>query len=176
MFVTADDFVGEFQVGRSDNIDIELNDFIDTHQDEIMASLLGVDLYNALLTDIGTSDPIVVTDPLLKFIYDKFMVEGGCSCGCGDNPALVSKGILYYLKGVIYFKWMQKTQVRPLISGGVGKQSTSNNETQWDVPAQVYSIYNSAIKTGQAIQNYASSKRNDYPAFRCSGLLLNNPF
>lgn len=172
--VSAEDFVGDFQVGRSDQIDLELNSFIDNHQDAIMANLLGVDLYNELLTDIGTSDPIVVTDPLLKFIYDKFMAQDGC--GCGGRAPLVSLGIPFFLKGIIYYKWMQKTQVRPIMSGGVGKKSTSNNETQWQVPSQVYTIYNESILTGRAIQNYATNNRNDYPSFRGRELLLNSAF
>lgn len=173
-FITASDFVGEFQVGRSANIDNELNNFIDNHEDELMVNLLGVDLYNVLLNDIGGSMPIFITDPLLRFMFEKFMVSNPCGC-CGSED-LVSNGVVYYLKGIIYFKWMQKTQVRPLISGGLGKQSTSNNETQWDAPSQAYSIYNSSIKTGQAIQKYCLSKRNDYPSFRANILLLNNVF
>jgi len=120
-----------------------------------MNELLGADLY--VLFTAG----ILATDPIYEALRDAFAYDDTNS---GANKVVVSQGVIFMLKCVIYAHYQRQDlgletsagHINPDVEGG---KLTNDNRTG------DFSMYNEGIKTYKAIQCYINDNDSDYPDF-----------
>jgi hypothetical protein len=156
MIVQPSDFVGKWAITQKYNSQ-DVQQLIDAYEEDVIYELLGVDLGNDLLNNIGS------LPPELQFIFDPFAVniEGRC----GETLLVKSEGIramlLYILTGIYYL-----TDFGTATSEGKVKFKPEGGDLIDDSYNNNYILYNRGIKSYKAIQTYIEENEDDYPDYK----------
>lgn len=166
--VVTSDFIGKYKVSQDQYTVIGLQKYIDKYTPKYLAKVLGAELSEAMITDIGAgTEP---TNPDLLAIFEPFMYDSDC------KGLIESNGIKEMLIGFIYYHYMvdMKVSVNPI--SGTSLPATENSTPTELIESQLYQRYNEAIYTGKAIQQKCIDNQDTYPTFKGSRLLLSSAF
>lgn len=156
MILQPSDFVGKWAITQKYNSN-DIQQLIEAYEDQIIYELLGVDLGNDLITNIGS----LSTE--LQFIYDSFAVN--IESDCGVTLLVRSEGIkdmlLYMLTGIYYL-----TDFGTATSEGKVKFQPEGGELSTDNWNDNYKLYNRGVKSFKAIQKYIENNEIDYPDYK----------
>lgn len=153
LIINRTDFTGRYAIPQNSLVNNDVDLYIAKYEEEYLVDLLGVDLYDAFVTDFGLPSQserfVYIEEP---FKYD-------------DEDCIVrSEGMLEMLKGFLYFHIVRDLKYKLSVTG----HSTANPEIGREVSfdeANLYGRYNDAIKTYHAIQLYINDNSEDYTEF-----------
>jgi hypothetical protein len=145
MFLIPSDFVGKFQLHRGMYDIAKIETYIERYEKKYLVQLLGVELYNELISDLGIGN--VPESPNLAFIFNPFIEQ------LMLNDIAQSEGILDMLKGFIYFEYAKDlyNQMTPF---GQVMPTSENSQNVSTLNNLMYTRYNESVKTFRAIQAY----------------------
>jgi hypothetical protein len=154
MIVQPSDFVGKWAITQKYN-SRDLEQYIETYEEQFIYELLGVDLGNDLLTNLGNLSPELqkVFDPLAENIQTNCV-----------RILVKSDGIKEMLLNLITATYYHE-QLGTATSEGKVKFKPEGGSLVSDNYNSVYSIYNRGIKTHRAIQTFIKANDIDYPTF-----------
>jgi len=113
--LTADDFVGEYEIPSGEWIDAKLDIYIAQVEEDMLISLLGYTLYDEFVTALAGSPASKWTD-----------LRDGATYSIGDR-AFYFKGILEMLKCFTYFYYVRDNQFENT-QVGIAINNTTNSE------------------------------------------------
>lgn len=154
MIVQPSDFVGKWAITQKYN-SRDLEQYIETYEEQFIYELLGVDLGNELLTNLGNLSPELqkIYDPFaenLQTNYVKILVKS-------DGIKAMLLGLItatYYHQNLGTATSEGKVELKP--EGGMLVSDDYNS---------IYHLYNRGIRTHRAIQTYIKSKPEEYLTF-----------
>jgi hypothetical protein len=143
-------FDGKWQLAKS-NEDL-IDEYIEEYEEKFLTELLGKELFDLFQDDLNAGVPAT---PIYETIFEAFTQKiNGC--------IVSSEGMKKMLTGLIYFEYVRDNRVKQTMNGAVEQQtevSTASDNTF------LYSRYNQAVKTYQAIQAYIINNKDSYPSF-----------
>lgn len=154
MIVQPNDFQGRWAITQKYNAN-DLQQVIDLNEEPLIYELLGVDLGNELLTNLGDLPPELDT------IFKRFSFTKKTDCA---KVMMTSQGIKVMLQGLIYGIYYL-TQLGTATSEGLTNLKPEGGELSTDSYSDAVLKYNEGIKTWRAIQAYIKENKNDYPTF-----------
>lgn len=154
--VQISDFKGEYAITMNAFSGTHLQSFIDKYELIYLRDLLGIDLSDALYTDITTPftapSNVIYSKIFNKLAYDK------------DYRQIVSNGIKEMLVGFMFFEYTRFQQIQNTITGNIQANNEVSTPASWG-QTSVYNNYNKAIDTYRSIQYYVCENTTDYPLF-----------
>lgn len=145
---------GRFSIAVNSFQESELQEYINQYQKEALIDLLGLELYDLLMADLDVNG--VPQSQIYLEIFNDFYKEI-----YGEYER--SRGIKFYLKGIVYFHYVRDLYNRQTTVGVKKmKGENSDNVNVFDI----YTRYNNSIETGKVIQAYIYDNDSDYPTFR----------
>lgn len=165
--VTPFDFNGKYVVARSGSQSDQITEAVSDNEMKFLAMVLGVELRDTLLNDLGGGG-IPVT-PKYLYIYNAFQVQSFC-----DNKLLSSNGMKRMLLGFIYFTIVNDKRTSPSFMGGNTRPVTENSEQVIDL--KMFDYYNESVNSSRAIQEYIRQNIEDYPEYKGQEIRYNSPF
>lgn len=155
MIVQPSDFVGKYAITNKFN-DNNIQQLIDDYEETIIYELLGVDLGNDLMGNLGN------LPPELQFIFDSFAVNvSSNACGTIFIRSLGIRVMLLNMLTGIYYLDIFGTPT----SEGKVKFKPEGGDLIGDDYNNNYKLYNRGIRTFRAIQKYIKHNIDDYPTF-----------
>lgn len=156
-FVQTSDFeTGVLKISKTNFQSGDLQSIIESQEEVILIELLGVDLYDAFITD-WNADPVGSIEQRFKDIYNPFTQDyGGC--------IVVSEGIKKMLMYFIYFEYLrfQDSQNR---TTGMKKTESENSKRIAVQHSGLFYKYNLGIKTFDSIQWLINQDLSNYPEY-----------
>jgi len=145
-FLTPADFTGKYELHTGMYDVNKLQAYIDKYEGRYFRQLLGVDMYNSLLSDIDqqTNEP---KSPNFQFIFSPFAEDVNLF------SILDSDGMLDMLKGFIYFEYA-KDLLNQMTPYGNVRQKAENSTAILALQSQMYNRYNESVRTLRAIRDY----------------------
>lgn len=182
--ITPSDFTGEFAIAGDQFTDTVLQSYIDEMEVTLCYDLLGVELADLLIADLSGGLPQTpiyqaIFDPFAEdvstAVYTFFWWSGGysveffdyCCFGRRDKNYYESKGLLYYLKVMIWFNFTRDYVGIPAIQGNVRRESTNSENVSYN-SVWVAKKHQKGVTTARAIQWYCVENESDYPTFKGS--------
>jgi len=156
MIVLPSDFVGKYAITQKYNSN-DIETLIEENEEQIIYELLGVELGNDLLTNLGS------LPANLQFIYDPFAVNYIPKCGL-DTILVKSDGIKVMLLNILT-GYYYLTQYGTATSEGKVKLKPEGGSLINDDYTNNYKLYNRGIYTYRAIQKYIKENEDTYPTF-----------
>jgi hypothetical protein len=145
MFVTVADFTGKYELHTGMYVQSKIQDYIDTYESKYLINLFGASLYTEFMSDLNTSK-VPKSVNFLK-VYNAFQED------VVFNEILISKGIKEMLLGFIYFEY-SKDLINQMTPSGNVQQKGENSNNVSTLNQQIYTRYNEAVATYQAIQKF----------------------
>lgn len=165
---TTDFRTGEFTLATNTYTTDHLTAMITSLEREWLIKLLGAELYALFYADLDGADPDAPQTAIYTTIYNQ---------GAWDDytsEVLISKGIPYMLRGIIYYHFVKDSQVNAtstgLVSASLENGLLENKEKGGQV---MLAKLGEAMKTFNAIQTYIKNNSGDYPDF--NGMTINQP-
>lgn len=154
---SSEDFsFGKYAINDADPTRQNLKEYIKQNEKRLIYELLGVDLGNLLIADLGpnkepqTQRFITIFEPL-AFNW--------------SHKLVISKGIKEVLKGFVFSEFVREQNYKNNING-----SSRNLYEQGEVIsanfAGIAHKYNEALESFWAIQMYINDNRTDYTEFK----------
>ena len=153
----SEDFnFGKYAINDADVTRQNLKEYVKQNETRLIYELLGVDLGNLLIADLGPNkEP--VTQRFIT-IFDPLAFNWA-------NRLIMSKGIKEILKGFVFSEFVREQNYKNNING-----SSRNLYEQGEVIsanfAGITHKYNEAIDSFCAIQLYINENKTDYPEFK----------
>lgn len=163
-FIKPADFEnGEFLISnQADTEDLEA--LIDRVEVEALQDLLGKELYDLFIADIGSptfpTTPDVPDSPRFLAIYNLFYVD--------ETVRLRSEGFIDMLKMFIWFEWTNKTRLQNTPVGIIANEFENGTNTAPSV-AQLEVTYNRGIMTFHDIVQFILIDSVTYPEYDGKG-------
>jgi hypothetical protein len=154
MIVQPSDFVGKWAITQKYN-SRDLEQYIELYEEQFIYELLGVDLGNDLLTNLGN-----LPTPL-QFIYNPFAENIQTNC---VKVLLKSDGIKIMLLNLITATYYHE-QLGTATSEGKVKLKPEGGSLVGDDYNSVYHLYNRGVRTFRVIQTYVKNNPVTYPTF-----------
>jgi hypothetical protein len=154
MIVQPSDFVGKWAITQKYNSQ-DLEQYIETYEEQFIYELLGVDLGNDLLTNLGN------LSPELQKLFDPLAENIQTNCA---RILVKSDGIKEMLLNLLTATYYHD-QLGTATSEGKVKLKPEGGSLVSDNYNSVYHLYNRGIKTHRAIQMYIKYNLDDYPDF-----------
>ncbi len=146
-------FIGKFAIARAFNDGNEkLQEYITHYETIYLNELFGAELCALFLA--GYED-----DEIYTVLFDPFVYDSPCA------GVTISEGIEIMLKGFILAHYSREDLGTSTAQGKI-MLSTEGGEKINDNYDFVYTIYNQAIKTYDAIIQKIKDNRTDYPEFK----------
>jgi hypothetical protein len=150
IILSGTDFSGKWELAKSNNDKID--DYILEYEEQYLTELLGKELYDLFVDDLDAGIP---QEQIYKDIFDPFTLKI-------NQVVYTSKGMKKMLLGLIYFQYVRDNRIKQSMNGAV------EQETEVSVKSDntfLYSRYNDAVTTYQAIQVYINENLDVYPTF-----------
>jgi len=177
MIVTTQDFTGLYALPTDVYTIADLQAYIDELEESLIYELLGAELGALFIADLVAGVPV---DPLFLLIFNPFQDDvkkpnlfytgwGNLffwefyGCGC-ENKVMISKGIKFYLKVLIWFNYVRDNKAVAGIQSLSQRESANSTNANYNSHL-IGKKYNDAIQTGKAIQWYILENKDDYPEF-----------
>ncbi len=146
---------GRYRIPLDPEQENDLNDTIQTVEDEILPQLFGVELYNLFIADLVAGVP---QSARFVTIFEPFNDQTN---GCITQ----SQGMKVMLKGYTYYDYVRDTNGAVTTNGTkntISENSTDMNGIQYDLTSR----YNDGVRNYKAIQTYMASIDPDtYPEY-----------
>lgn len=182
--ITSADFVGEFKIASDSYTSGTLQQYIDDNELELLYDLLGVELTNLLIADLSSGVP---QSPIYQAIFNAFAEDNPQSsyyfywwrggvwfdfheyCHFGDHSKnyYQSKGIIYYIKTMVWFRFVRDYVGVPGVKGN-SRSKTTNSQGVSYTSHFICAKHQKGVTTARAIQWYCMENRDDYPDFKGS--------
>jgi hypothetical protein len=154
MIVQPNDFVGKWAITQKYN-SRDLEQYIELYEEQFIFELLGVDLGNDLLTNLGN------LSPELEKIFEPFAENIKTNC---VSLMIKSDGIKTMLLNLITGTYYHE-QLGTATSEGKVKLKPEGGALVGDDYNSVYHIYNRGVRTYRVIQMYIKHNLEDYPDY-----------
>lgn len=155
MITSISDYVGKYKLSTGIYDQSKLQDYIDRYEPRYLKSLLGVTLYNEFISDLNLGLP---QSPNFVAIYNPFSYDYGVNFYTWNlnyvhSSIIDSEGLKEMLKGFIYFEY-SKDLVNEMTPYGNVKPMSENSVVTNTGFSMIYTRYNEALRTYNAIQDY----------------------
>jgi hypothetical protein len=155
MIVSASDFIGKYELHTGIYVQSKIQDYIDIFEKKYLINLLGAKLYDQFLSDLNQQfEPI--SKNFVK-IYEPFQED------ITFNEVIISTGMKQMLVGFIYFEY-SKDLINQMTPSGNVQQKGENSNNVSTLNQQIYTRYNQAVLTYQAIQKYLMLNQDVLPS------------
>lgn len=182
--ITSADFVGEFKISSDSYTSGTLQQYIDDNELELLYDLLGVELTDLLIADLSGGVP---QSPIYQAIFNAFAEDvkntmcnffwwngrtsfefwDYCCCGDRDKRYYQSKGIIYYIKTMVWFRYVRDYVGVPGVKGN-SRSKTTNSQGVSYTSHFICAKHQKGVSTARAIQWYCMENKDDYPDFKGS--------
>lgn len=166
IFLRPADFdSGDLRIAYSQYSEAALQSVIDETEAVRLAELLGPELAGLLKSDYAEGAGF--SEPRFTSIFDPFTYVLA-DAGILSIPLLIhSVGIKKYLMLFAYFEYLRR-DIHTSRETGLAKAASENAESATGIGVGLHLYYNSAIRTGQAIQEYILKNESGhlYPEFQ----------
>lgn len=152
LLIVKTDFTGKYKI--SQNTYSAIDSYIAKYEELYLIQLLGADLFALFKADVVNYLP--QTAKYLT-IYNKITKDDG-------NYIRVSEGMKEMILGFIYFEFMRDDKFKSTPSGVIAGQSENSRETAFE-ENNIYSRYNTSIKSYKTIQWYIEQNSSVYPEY-----------
>jgi hypothetical protein len=157
MFLTPDDFTGQYKVSTNSYIEVDFQLYINKLEQKYLTDLLGVALYDLFEADVVSGSPVT---QIYIDIFDAFAEDDGTGSGCQHR----SNGMVEMLKGFIYFHFMRDLWTQSTMNGQIKNEFSNSTQARMS-ETNLDENYNEAVKTYQEIQWYIKENLDVYPTF-----------
>ena len=154
--IRTTDFVGMYAISQNSNSTAVLQSYIDKYETLYIYDLLGKELGDLFLADIGTPFNPPLTAKYLT-IYNALSIDF-------VNMEARSNGIKEMLIGFIYFEYVRKNTVKNTLVGNVIAANEVSSQSDWN-NTNIYFNYNEAVRTYNSIQIYIEQNSGNYPEY-----------
>lgn len=160
-YLLLTDFVGPHKLAKSTQLNVDLQAFINTWEAIYVRQILGVELGNLLLTNLG--DPS--QDARFVILEDPFQLQPDDNC---ENTIHESRGLRYILTALIYYQYTLKTQARPGQQGmSLNQSETADTLSPRASARKGEAAWNDVLDDIEAIQWYCHTYDPDeYPEYK----------
>lgn len=152
MFLTPQDFTGKHELHTGLYDQSKLQDYIDRYEKKYLIEMFGATLFDDFIADLDVNN--VPQSPNFIQIFGDFHLNVSL------HELLISEGILEMLKGFIYFEY-SKDQMNQQTPFGNVTQLSENSKKVTTLNSMIYTRYNEAVKTYNAIQKFMILNLND---------------
>lgn len=161
-YLLLTDFAGPHKLAKSTQLNTDLQAFIDTWEETYIRHILGVELGNLLIANLG--DPS--QDARFVVIEDPFQLQPYDNC-CGSR-IYESRGLRYILTALIYYQYTLKTQARSGQQGmSLNQSETADTLSPRAAARKAEAAWNDVLKDIEAIQYYCRDyDPDDYPEYK----------
>ncbi len=166
--LVASDFSGQFKLAQNQYTD--LAPYIERYEREYLVKLLGAELYGLFYDDLSNDTSQVPLSQKYIDIFDPFQFD---DCG-----VVISHGIKFLLKGVIFYHYIKENNLYHTIAGVVSNH-VENSDSQAVTTAGAQYItgkYADCLETYDAIQQYIGDHASDYPDFNGTSINRSHVF
>jgi len=154
ILIQTTDFTGKHKIAQDCYTDLQA--YIDKYEKKYLLDLLGATVYALFVADINEATMKPVTAKYLT-LYNEFMEDEG-------DIIIFSEGLKEMLIGFIFFEFVKDYKFKITRAGVLVSNSDQNREAAW-TEFDIYTRYNDAISTYNAIQWYIKSNRSEYPTY-----------
>ena len=151
-YTTPNDYKGRFAITQHATNIQKIQDYINDVEPKIMNELLGVELYALFVQGYEDEEEIYTK------LYNEFFENLPCGL-------IESKGIIDMLKGFVYWNYYAEDYASVSAVGNTVKDGENSTRAS-DIEANLYTRYNTSVKTYQAIQTYILANLDVYPTFK----------
>ena len=152
MFLTPQDFTGKHELHTGLYDQSKLQDYIDRYEKKYLIEMFGATLFDDFIADLDVNN--VPQSPNFIQIFGDFHLNVSL------HELLISEGVLEMLKGFIYFEY-SKDQMNQQTPFGNVTQLSENSKKVTTLNSMIYTRYNEAVKTYNAIQKFMILNLND---------------
>lgn len=177
--ITPSDFTGYYAIAKNADTQAKLTEYITLFMRQYLVELLGYDLYQLFIADLGNDVPqadrfLVIFNALqIENAEEVWIPYGAHKSRCFDDnrdetvQPTFSEGIKEMLKGFIFFEFVNEYGISVSQTGVV----INNDENSTPAPggkhvSLIESRYNRAIKSFQVIRRYILDHESDYPEYQ----------
>jgi hypothetical protein len=154
LIVSTTDFKGINAIATDSYTEAELDLVIDIYEQQLIYSLLGVELATTFIANLSSGVP---TNPDYLAFYNAWYKEiNGCQ--------VISKGIKEMLIEWIFFYYVRTQSQTNTIQGNTQQEGSISSISKMSY-ATLITKYNDCIDTYKAIQTFIESEKATYPTY-----------
>ena len=166
-FILKSDFKGRWNVSLNKFGEEDLEQYIESYEEDILKDLLGCELYPVFLADcVADADGrLIPQSPEYLAIYDEICDTDLSTCCCGKDVNLESYGMVDMLKSMIRFYWLRDQKYKQTVSG----TSVMDSENSVVIKSLHYGLikqFNGGMESYQSIQCYIENNKTTYPLYK----------
>lgn len=163
---------GVLLIGFNKHQESDIQAFIDKYEKEYLTALLGCELYDLFVADLGVNG--VPQLQIYLDIYNAFCEDNNdfisnyyghyWKYGYGCKKQVISIGMVEMVKRFIYFEYVRTQKTYNTPTGTVVNENEVSRETSFS-ESGIFQVYNEGVMTYDAIQWFICKNETDYPKY-----------